>query len=92
MTCDRNQARRIWEEEAATVRYITLLYQRQAIKDYPACGTMIERDGGCRKFLCTGCGCIFCFCYSTINKCKCTTYLNDGYPNNTTGEVVSEEE
>ena len=92
MTRDSNQARRIREEEAVTARYIARLYQRQTIKDCPACGTMIERDGGCRKVLCTGCGCKFCFHCSTINKCKCTTYLNHGYLNNTTREVVPEEE
>ena len=90
MTLNSDQVRKIREDEAATTRYIARLYQRQEIKDCPACGTMIERDGGCRKVLCTGCGCKFCFRCSTINKYKCTTYLNDGYLNNTTGEVVVE--
>ena len=92
MTRDSNQARRIRQDEAATARYIAGLYQRQTIKDCPGCGTMIERDGGCRKMLCTGCRYKFCFHCSTINKCRCNTYLNDGYLNNTTREVVSEEE
>ena len=91
MTRDSDQARRILEDEAATAIYFARLYQRQAIKDCPACGTMIERDGGCRKVFCTGCGCKFCFRCSTI-KCKCTTYLNHGYLNNTTRKVVPEEE
>ena len=92
MTYNINQAGRIWENKAATESYIVGLYQRQMIKDRSACGRMIEKYGGYRKVLCTGCGCKFCFCCSTINKCKCTTYLNDGYLNNTTREVVPEKE
>ena len=49
MTCNSDQARKIWEDQSTTERYITGLYQRQVVKYCLECDTMVENDCGCRK-------------------------------------------
>ena len=83
-------AERKKNNEKMTTSYFEALFLHEQVEKFPRCESLIWKDGGCRKMMCSQCKCLFCFKCKAIGNCSCLGAVGHGHLDNVTFDVVFE--